>query len=65
MTDICSQCGEKFSYEVGWDDPPEGAGHIKATWNPPDKPSFVVGETRTYCSVECLQADEELSEVFG
>ena len=39
----CSNCGEPFGYEIGWDDPPKGEGHIEVTWNPADEPSFVVG----------------------
>lgn len=60
-TDQCSHCGEDFGYEIGWDDPPEGEGHIEVTWNPDDQPSYVVGETRRYCSPACLQ--EEIDEL--
>ena len=62
--DSCSHCDEEFGYEVGWDDPPKGEGHIQVTWNPADKPSFVVGETRKYCSIECLTQDSD-SHPFG
>jgi hypothetical protein len=55
----CSHCGSEFGYEPGWDDPPEGEGHIEVTWNPDDEPSFVVSETRKYCSLTCVEADAE------
>lgn len=57
--DSCSNCGESFGYEIGWDDPPKGKGHIEVLWNPADEPSFVVGETRRYCSIACLKADRD------
>lgn len=57
MSDCCSHCGEGFGYEPGWDDPPKGEGHIEVTFNPADEPSYIVGEMRNYCSVECLLAE--------
>ncbi|WP_135829989.1 hypothetical protein [Halorussus halobius] len=50
-------CDEEFSYDAGFDDPPEGAGHIEVTHNPPDDPSWMVAETFHYCSVSCLRED--------
>lgn len=57
MTDRCSNCDESFGWEIGWDDPPKGKGYIEVTWNPAGEPSFVVGETRRYCSIDCMQED--------
>jgi hypothetical protein len=64
MSDECSNCGTNFGYEIGWDEPPKGDGHIEVTWNPADEPSFVVGETRHYCSAKCLIQDSE-AHPFG
>lgn len=55
----CAACGDEFGFEPGWDDPPKGEGYIEVTWNPADEPPFVVGVTRRYCSVECLEDDAE------
>lgn len=60
MTDACSNCGDSFGYEIGWDDPPEGDGYIEVTWNPADEPAFTVGETRRFCSLQCLRADDRV-----
>lgn len=59
--DTCtnSECSTEFGYEIGWDDPPKGEGHITATFNPEDEPSFVVSEERYYCSPQCLLDDAE------
>jgi len=57
--DQCSNCDESLGYEVGWDDPPEGEGHIEVEWNPTGEPSYVVGEIRLYCSVQCLQQETQ------
>jgi hypothetical protein len=58
--DTCSNCGEEFGFDIGWDDPPEGDGYIEVTWNPADEPSFVVGETHKFCSFECLNEDDKV-----
>ncbi len=56
-------CDTEFDYDAsGFDDPPEGNGHITVTYNPADEPSFVVAATRHYCSVACLQADDEVPD---
>lgn len=59
--DDCSnpECDGTLGYDAGWDDPPKGEGHITATFNPEDEPSFVVSEERTYCSVGCLIEDAD------
>lgn len=57
VTERCGNCEESLGYDADWDDPPKGEGHIEVTWNPADEPSFVVGETRYYCSPECLLSD--------
>ena len=36
MSDNCLNCEEPLGYEVGWDDPPKGEGHITVTFNPED-----------------------------
>jgi len=59
MSDNCSNCEEPLGYEVGWDDPPKGEGHITVTFNPEDEPAYVVGEERNYCSIPCLVEDAE------
>lgn len=59
MSDSCSNCSKDFGYEIGWDDPPKGEGHIEVVFNPEDEPSYVVGETRHYCSINCLEEDTE------
>lgn len=59
MSDSCNNCGESFDYDIEWDDPPKGEGHIKITWNPRDEPPFVVGETREYCSLNCVHEDAD------
>jgi hypothetical protein len=56
-TDQCINCGESFGAEIGWDDLPKGGSYVEVTWNPEDEPSFVVANTRRYCSVECLKDD--------
>ena len=56
-------CDTVFDYDVGgFDDPTEGNGHIEVTYNPADEPSFVVADTRYYCSVSCLLADDEVPD---
>lgn len=55
--DRCANCDDPFGYEIGWDDPPKGEGHIEVEWNPADEPDFVVGEIRHYCSPDCLIQD--------
>lgn len=59
MGDEYSACGADFGYEIGWDDPDVGTGHIEVKWNPENEPGFVVSETRHYCSVGCVQEYEE------
>jgi len=61
----CSQCQESLGYEAGWDDPPKGEGHIEVIWNPADKPDFIVSETRTYCSVECVLVERDELPLSG
>ena len=59
MTDKCKTCGGEIGYDTGFDDPPEGEGHIEAVWNPSDEPSYVVGASRLYCSINCLVDDAD------
>lgn len=57
-------CEETFGYDAAMSDPPEGEGHIEAVFNSEDGPSYLVNETRYYCSVACLQADAD-NHPFG
>lgn len=63
--DVCSNCDDPFGYEIGWDDPPKGEEHIEVTFNPADEPSYVVGEIRRYCSVECLKEEADEISLVG
>jgi len=55
----CNNCGEEFSFDPDWDDPPEGHEHIEVVRNPADEPSFVVEQRDFYCSHDCYVAASE------
>ena len=64
MVENCTTCQEPFGYDVTFDDPPEGEGHINVKHNPSDEPDFVVSTTGHYCSVECMLKDAD-NHPFG
>jgi hypothetical protein len=55
----CANCGDELGYDVEWDDPPKGDGHIKIKWNPEEEPAFVCSEAFFYCCVDCLTTDSD------
>ena len=56
-------CDVDLGYDAGMEDPPEkGDGALIAEFNPTDKGSFVVGEQRVFCSLDCLMSDDRTAE---